>query len=313
LDIEKDVDLDLKINLESRNLFNTLLLPQDHITSLNYSNNYISKIEKLQTLRLLQYLDFSDNHLLEIENLPELLKVLLLGRNRIKRITGLESLGNLEVLDLSSNCIEDIEGLEKLQNLKVLNLESNKIRTVPDIGYLTALVELNLKKNQIHDVDTLSSNLLKRLVLGYNLLDDLQVVSKFINCTQLLELSLEGNPLCNDSAYRTFVVVRLKMLKFLDGKRITEEERRTCFKLDRRASEKRIEAEKILQRDIEKRITLEYIEKSWDLSKKEMHIYPSPQSKKNNSKSYSDLKRPMAKSQAYDGGFYQITNGYLEM
>jgi leucine-rich repeat-containing protein 49 len=313
LDIEKDVDLDLKINLESRNLFNTLSLPHDHITTLNYSNNFISKIEKLQTLRLLQYLDFSDNHLVEIAELPELLKVLLLGRNRITRITGLEALGNLEVLDLSGNFIEEIEGLEKLQNLKVLNLESNKIRTVPDIGYLTSLVELNLKKNQIQDVAAISLNYLKRLVLGYNLLDDLQVVSNFFNCSQLLELSLEGNTFCRDSAYRTFVIVRLKMLKFLDGKRITEEERRTCFKLDRKASEKRIEAEKILQRDNEKRLTLEDIEKSWDLSKKEMYIYPSPQPKKNYSKSYGAFKRPIAKSQVYDGGFYQITNGYLEM
>lgn len=151
-------------------------------------------------------------------------------------------------------------------------------------------------------------------MLGYNQLRDLQVVYNFLNCNQLLELYMEGNPISIDPSYRTFIVVRVKQLKFLDGKRITEEERRTCVKLEKRASEKRMEVEKLLQRDNKKKSILENIEREWDWGKTEMFIYPSSsQSKKCNSKTCAALKRSATTSQVYDGGFYQISNGYLEL
>jgi hypothetical protein len=314
-DIERDVHIDDKINLAFRNLFNTLSLPHDRINSLNYSNNYISKIEKLTNLVFLQYLDFSDNHIEQVYGLPQVpcLKVLMLGRNRIQRISGLDAHVNLQVLDLASNAIQELAGLEKLQSLRVLNLESNQIKRLPDISYLLSLEDLNLKKNQITLVSPISLTLLKRLLLANNLLDDVQVVSNFVNCSQLLELYVEGNPFAGDATYRTTIIVRLKFLKFLDGKRINEEERRICTRLEKRASDKRIEAQKILQRDNEKKSILDNIEKCWVNSKKEIFIYPFPTSKKNNSKSFGAFKKPIAKSQVYDGGFYKMNNGCLEM
>lgn len=145
------------------------------------------------------------------------------------------------------------------------------------------------------------------------MLSDLQVVYNFVNCNQLLELYMDGNMMTNDSSYRSFVIVRVKQLKFLDGKRITEEERRNCTKLEKRASEKRIEAEKILQRDNKKKTILENLEKEWEWSKSQVFVYPSSSQSKKYTKSYSACKRITTASQVYDGGFYQLSNGCLEM
>ena len=148
-ELEKEQDMSEKINLNSRNLFNTLSLPNDLISSLNYSNNFISKIEKLSHLKHLVYLDLSDNHVEELIGLPHGLCVLLLSKNRLTKISNLQNLVNLNVLDLSMNSISEIEGLESCQNLGLLNLESNLITKVPELGFLTSLIELNLKKNKV--------------------------------------------------------------------------------------------------------------------------------------------------------------------
>ena len=110
IDLEQDLNVNDKLSLESKNLFTCITLPHAQIANLTYSNNRISKIERLQSCRYLVHLDFSNNQLEEISGLPEMscLKVLLLGRNRIKRICSLDSQIHLQVLDLSVNFIQNI-------------------------------------------------------------------------------------------------------------------------------------------------------------------------------------------------------------
>jgi leucine-rich repeat-containing protein 49 len=145
------------------------------------------------------------------------------------------------------------ENLGFLCNLRVLNLESNQIREVPDLTGLDSLSELNLKKNQIEKMNDLSSlNHLRRLLLSDNKLNTLADLQSIGFAPQLLELSLEGNAATSDSFYRSNMLSRIRTLKILDGRRILEEERRTASRLDKRASEKRVEFEKSAMKNAER-------------------------------------------------------------
>lgn len=62
----------------------------------------------------------------------------------------------------------------------------------------------------------------------------------------MTEFTIDGNPVCKDGFHRAFVINRIRTLKVLDGKRITEEERRAAIKLARREIEKRKESERVL-------------------------------------------------------------------
>lgn len=95
---------------EAKKLQACLSLPSSSVKLLKYHNNFIQKIERLETLSRLIYLDFTNNHLDEITGLEALrnLKVLLLGQNRIKEIKGINHMMQLDILDLHGNEIEKV-------------------------------------------------------------------------------------------------------------------------------------------------------------------------------------------------------------
>ena len=132
-EIERDQDVNDKINLQSRNLFTCLTLPHDQVTNLNYSNNYISKIDKMEHLKHLSYLDFSDNRLEDLSGLPNTssLRVLMAGRNRITEISNLNIHSDLDVLDLSVNLIQQISKFYHVNfwwNFQITTLENTQSR-----------------------------------------------------------------------------------------------------------------------------------------------------------------------------------------
>ena len=110
-----------------------------------------------------------------------------------------------------------------------------------------------MKKNQIEKMNDLASlNHLRRLLLTDNrfqTLADLQLIGF---APRLLELNLEGNAAALDSFYRSNMLSRIRTLKILDGRRILEEERRAASRLDKRASEKRVEHEKSAMKTAER-------------------------------------------------------------
>jgi hypothetical protein len=67
-----------------------------------------------------------------------------------------------------------------------------------------------------------------------------------------IELSLESNPWANDSTYRYYCINNIKSLKFLDGKRISDQERRNASKSARREAEKLREVERVTQKQEQK-------------------------------------------------------------
>ena len=121
----------------------------------------ITKIEGLERLVDLFYLDLSGNNIREIKGLEKLinLEVLDLSNNNIQEIKGLEKLINLEELDLSNNEISEIKGLRTFKNLRSLNLSNSKITIVPDsILKLPALEELYLINCPLEGVSELVSD-----------------------------------------------------------------------------------------------------------------------------------------------------------
>ena len=66
----------------------------------------------------------------------------MLGKNRIRRIEGLQRCCRLSVLDLHGNRITQISGLDNLAELKVLNLAGNQIRKICYMQGLISLEEL---------------------------------------------------------------------------------------------------------------------------------------------------------------------------
>ena len=78
-------------------------------------------------------------------SLPKLknLKILSLGRNNIKRIMGLEDIGQtLEQLWMSYNCVEKLDGLQPCMKLHTLFLSNNKISKWEEVAKLSQLIEL---------------------------------------------------------------------------------------------------------------------------------------------------------------------------
>jgi Leucine-rich repeat (LRR) protein len=143
-----------RINLDDKNLVACLTIPSEHTRILNYQKNHIQFIEKLDHLKHLTLLDFTDNDLIDIRGLDSntALRVLLLGKNRIQKIENIGHLAFLDYLDLHGNQISELGRMEALSNLRVLNLEGNNIEYVPDLSFLKCLIDLNLGRNKVFDM-----------------------------------------------------------------------------------------------------------------------------------------------------------------
>lgn len=102
-------------------------------------DNNLSKLVQCEKLSL------STNMIERIVGIGTLnnLKVLALGRNNIKSLSGLEPLSNtLEELWISYNSIEKLGALENFQKLKVLYIGHNLIRDWSEINKLAHIPSL---------------------------------------------------------------------------------------------------------------------------------------------------------------------------
>jgi hypothetical protein len=127
----------------------------DSLTSLqwlNLDNNLITKIEGLDSLTSLQVLYLSDNLITKIEGLSSLtsLRGLYLYNNNIIKIGELDSLTSLQELHLSDNKITKIEGLDSLTSLQWLNLDNNLITKIEGLASLTS-IQKKKKKFYMND------------------------------------------------------------------------------------------------------------------------------------------------------------------
>ena len=218
-----------RLQLDKRELSHMPLLEgEERLRLLNLQHNLITRIENLVSLPNLIFLDLYNNHIEEINNLHTIptLRVLMLGKNYIKKIQNLKELSKLDVLDLHSNKISKIENINHLGELRVLNLANNLIKTVDNLSGLNSLTELNLRRNIIDQVNGLNHcPKLQRVFLSNNKIATFESIPCLKECTQLVDLTLDGNLIFNKKGYIEFCLKSCPNLKALDMRKITPEMR----------------------------------------------------------------------------------------
>ena len=99
----------------------------------------------LNTLVKCRHLSLSSNCIDKMINLPNLrnLEILSLGRNNIKKISGLEEVGaTLRELWLSYNFIERLDNLQSCVKLETLYISNNKIKNWEELDKIKDLPEI---------------------------------------------------------------------------------------------------------------------------------------------------------------------------
>ncbi|CAK9808291.1 Leucine-rich repeat-containing protein 49 [Anthophora plagiata] len=212
------------------------IIGEPRLRLLSLQHNLLTKIDNsnFSQLSKLVFLDLYDNQIERICNLEilENLRVLLIGKNRIKRIEGIKQLCKLEVLDLHGNQIVQISDLNNLVSLKVLNLAGNNIKAIGyhDFEGLTSLKELNLRRNKIKKLlgfdDTPQ---LQKLYLSNNDIYKIEDIGSVAKALQLREITIDGNPITLYGDYVSFFVSYLPNLQILSNMPVTEQIRRAAM------------------------------------------------------------------------------------
>ncbi|XP_063295570.1 leucine-rich repeat-containing protein 9 [Pelobates fuscus] len=157
------------------------------------------------------------------------LEVLHLGYNGISNLPQLQlnRLTHLKSLYLQGNEISQVEGLESLEFLQELVLDHNRIKRVTETSFAKqhSLVFLHLEENRIRELNLPPLMKLKKLLLGFNKIQEISDVEKLEALPALLELSISGNPVSSKTFHRPLLVLRLQNLQILDGIAVTAEER----------------------------------------------------------------------------------------
>lgn len=105
---------------------------------LYIQENIFDKIENINHMKELHYLNLNDNYISTIENLADMpnlgtlqIKKNRIGRNGISDVIGLLEIPTISVLDISDNLIDDPEVIDqvfvKMPNLAVLYLKGNPV------------------------------------------------------------------------------------------------------------------------------------------------------------------------------------------
>ena len=126
----------------------------DWIEELHLQNNSIRKIDHLDALVNLKYLNFSNNEITIIENLDKLDKLayLDLERNRLAEIQNLDHNTNLKTLGVSTNNIQELSGIAHLNNLETFYAARNKLSNISELGKLINLKRIVLTDNPISSI-----------------------------------------------------------------------------------------------------------------------------------------------------------------
>ncbi|KAF2978737.1 hypothetical protein EK904_009584 [Melospiza melodia maxima] len=126
-----------------------------NLTKLQLDNNVIEKIEGLESLVHLVWLDLSFNNIEVIEGLDTLVKLqdLSLYSNRISTIEHMDTLQELQIFSIGNNnltVLENVIYLRRLKSLQTLNLSGNPFCSEEHyrlfvVAHLPSLVYLDFK------------------------------------------------------------------------------------------------------------------------------------------------------------------------
>ncbi|XP_026086463.1 leucine-rich repeat and IQ domain-containing protein 1 [Carassius auratus] len=182
----------------------------ENLQILQLSHNNISRIS--ETLKMLLQLSVDHNQLLSTRGLNEIYTLLHLdcSYNHLSHVEGLENCALLNTLDLRGNSLTELPVLQNHVLLRDLYLDDNLISSVHDLEsyWLPLLQNLSVAHNSVTDlIPLLDLVSLRTLDASHNCLLDLQnVCLNLQKCTSLQELNLTGNPLQQESNWRSLLL-----------------------------------------------------------------------------------------------------------
>ncbi|KTF77192.1 hypothetical protein cypCar_00005519, partial [Cyprinus carpio] len=180
----------------------------------------------LGPLKMLLRLSVDHNQLLSTKGLNEIYTLLHLdcSYNHLSHIEGLENCALLNTLDLRGNSLTELPVLQNHVLLRDLYLDDNLISSVHDLEsyWLPLLQNLSVAHNSVtHLIPLLDLVSLKTLDASHNCLLDLQnVCLNLQECTSLQELNLTGNPLQQESNWRSLLLETVPGLIKLNNEQI---------------------------------------------------------------------------------------------
>ncbi|XP_054033846.1 leucine-rich repeat and IQ domain-containing protein 1 [Dryobates pubescens] len=177
-------------------------------------------LEGLSNCKDLKYINVEENHI-QIINCDHLenLCVLILNKNHLTSVYGLDDCIKLQNLELSYNRITHIGGLEALKNLQQLILDHNQLISTKGLCEAPTLIHLDCSFNLLTQVEGIENcGLLQILKLQGN---NLQELPRLENHVLLRELYLDDNSI---SAVRMLSLYWLPLLQILllSQNRLTE-------------------------------------------------------------------------------------------
>uniref|UniRef100_A0A8C1ZSY3 Leucine-rich repeats and IQ motif containing 1 n=1 Tax=Cyprinus carpio TaxID=7962 RepID=A0A8C1ZSY3_CYPCA len=198
----------------------------ENLQILQLSHNNISRISGLGPLKMLLRLSVDHNQLLSTRGLNEIYTLLHLdcSYNHLSHIEGLENCALLNTLDLRGNSLTELPVLQNHVLLRDLYLDDNLISSVHDLEsyWLPLLQNLSVAHNSVtHLIPLLDLVSLRTLDASHNCLLDLQnVCLNLQECTSLQELNLTGNPLQQESNWRSLLLETVPGLIKLNNEQI---------------------------------------------------------------------------------------------
>ncbi|WP_242241509.1 NEAT domain-containing leucine-rich repeat protein [Bacillus cereus group sp. BfR-BA-01309] len=135
----------------------TALSKMEQLGYLNLANNKITNVAPLSALKNVTYLTLAGNQIEDIKPLYSLpLKDLVLTRNKVKDLSGIDQMNQLNKLFIGKNQIEDVTPLAKMTQLTELDLPNNELKDITPLSSLVNLQKLDLEANYISDLSPVS-------------------------------------------------------------------------------------------------------------------------------------------------------------
>ncbi|XP_066447588.1 leucine-rich repeat and IQ domain-containing protein 1 [Eleutherodactylus coqui] len=154
----------------------------------------LTTLDGLSNCKALRYIDVQENciSIINCEGLKNL-SVLLLNKNQIPSIHGIEECENLMNLELSFNLITRIAGLESLKNLQRLVLDHNQVISTKALETTPLLTYLDCSYNYLSELEGIQNcGLMQILKLQGNNLSEIPILD---NHVLMRELYLDDNNL----------------------------------------------------------------------------------------------------------------------
>ncbi|XP_016161372.1 PREDICTED: leucine-rich repeat and IQ domain-containing protein 1 [Ficedula albicollis] len=168
-------------------------------------------LEGLSSCKDLKYINVEENDIQVVDCADlENLCILILSKNHLSSVCGLDGCKNLQNLELSYNRITRIGGLESLKNLQQLIVDHNQLISTKGLCEVPTLIHLDCSFNHLAQVEGIENcGLLQVLKLQGN---NLQELPRLENHVLLRELYLDDNSI---SSMRMLSLYWLPLLQIL--------------------------------------------------------------------------------------------------